>query len=139
MLIPPVKDRLDAASGHWTQTMTLSILFIWPAFNIPRSRGGSFTVISGFLREYVKNPQMRQALRIWAHPAASRRDRAIRLNKFLPGGIPPGKNLYRFYPLRVSGEAGGGFFRQLRTGKITVPRISFSLPLQAVLAAGRRN
>jgi hypothetical protein len=30
-----------------------------------------------------------------------RGNRAIRLNKFLPGGIPPGKNLYRFYPLRV--------------------------------------
>jgi hypothetical protein len=39
-------------------------------------------------------------VRIWAHPAAIRPDRAIRLNKFSPGGIPPGENLYRSYPLR---------------------------------------
>jgi hypothetical protein len=36
---------------------------------------------------------------IWAHPAQAP-DRAIRLNKFLPGRVLPGKNLYRSYPLR---------------------------------------
>jgi hypothetical protein len=46
------------------------------------------------------NPQV---FRIWAHPAV-RQDRAIRLNKIFPGGIPPGKTLYRFYPLRGPGS-----------------------------------